>query len=293
MIDPGEITISHHGVKGQRWGVKRKGSAVSSGLMNKKPKNDLSAQSAAREASWQGKYLKRSSMSTRELQANVNRLNLENQFKKAVSEATPAHVSAGKKFINSVAGKVFVKAGTDVATSFAKKGLESALKAAAKVAANAAKAAQVAKLAMSDDEGFVISHHGVKGQKWGQRRIAKADARFVKKAKSNIAKGKYSKLLTNRYIDAHNNAAHKSSAAFDKFNADWDKKHKSAAYQKKYKNDMINDPKYVQAGEKMFGQMVNKEIKSMSSIPLKTSRSGNKAVYAALDKAGSLSLQVK
>ncbi|MDN6653018.1 MAG: hypothetical protein L0K83_02570 [Lactobacillus sp.] len=140
---------------------------------------------------------------------------------------------------------------------------------------------------------LVLVQHGTKGMKWGQRRIAKADARFVKKAKSKIAKGKYDTLLTNRYVEAHNKAAHKSSAAYEKFNADWDKKHNSSAYNKKYKNDMINDPKYVDSATKMFDRMVNKEINAMRSIPLKTSKSGNKAVYAVLDKAGSLSLEVK
>ena len=140
---------------------------------------------------------------------------------------------------------------------------------------------------------LILVQHGVKGMKWGQRRIAKSDAKFVKKSKSAIAKGKYDALLTNRYVEAHNKAAHKSSAAFEKFNADWDKKHNSAAYQKKYKNNMSNDPKYMDAGEKMFDRMVNKEINAMRSIPLKTSKSGNKGVYAVLDKAGSLSLKVK
>lgn len=135
---------------------------------------------------------------------------------------------------------------------------------------------------------LVLVQHGTKGMKWGQRRIAKADARFVKKAKSKIAKGKYDTLLTNRYVEAH-----KSADAYEKFNADWDKKHNSAAYNKKYKNDMINDPKYVDSATKMFDQMVNKEINAMRSIHLKKSKSGNKAVYAILDKAGSLSLEVK
>lgn len=140
---------------------------------------------------------------------------------------------------------------------------------------------------------LILVQHGIKGMKWGQRRIAKADARFVKKSKSKIAKGKYDTLLTNRFIEAHNRAARKSPAAYEKFNADWAKKHNSAAYNKKYNNDMINDPKYVEEATKMFDRMVNKELNSMRSIPLKKSKSGNKAVYAVLDKAGSLSLEVK
>ena len=126
MIDPGEITIAHHGVKGQRWGVKRKGSAVSSSVLNRK----LSAQSTARESAWKDKYLQRSSMSTKELKKNVDRLNLENQFKQAVSQASPTRVSAGKKFISSVASKVIAPAAIAVASPYVKKGLESAVKAA-------------------------------------------------------------------------------------------------------------------------------------------------------------------
>ena len=127
----------------------------------------------------------------------------------------------------------------------------------------------------------------------GSTKNCQSRCSICKKAKSKIAKGKYDTLLTNRYVEAHNKAAHKSADAYEKFNADWDKKHNSAAYNKKYKNDMINDPKYVDSATKMFDRMVNKEINAMRSIPLKKSKSGNKAVYAVLDKAGSLSLEVK
>lgn len=65
--------IVHYGVKGQKWGVKK---AV-----------QRSSQSRAREKNWTEEYKKRGSMSNADLKRKLERLKLENEFKRNVVEA--------------------------------------------------------------------------------------------------------------------------------------------------------------------------------------------------------------
>ena len=74
-------TIEHHGVKGQRWGVRKRVSSIRSSARNKK-----SSDAAASQKKWKKMYANRSKMSTKELQEAVTRLNLENQLAQNISK---------------------------------------------------------------------------------------------------------------------------------------------------------------------------------------------------------------
>ena len=73
--------IEHHGVKGQRWGVRRR--VLTSGPEKKK---SHSSDAAASQKKWKKMYANRSKMSTKELKEAVNRLDLENQLAQNISK---------------------------------------------------------------------------------------------------------------------------------------------------------------------------------------------------------------
>lgn len=92
--------IEHHGVKGQRWGVRKRVSSIRSSERNKK-----SSDAARSQKKWKSTYANRSKMSTKELQEAVNRLNLENQLAQNISKIPRTRsqkaASAIKKFASN------------------------------------------------------------------------------------------------------------------------------------------------------------------------------------------------
>lgn len=85
-------TIEHHGIKGQKWGV-RKATRVAGGGTGSKHRSSIGASvqthyaNKARAKQWRSQYNNRGEMSTEELRRAVNRLNLENQFDAATKQA--------------------------------------------------------------------------------------------------------------------------------------------------------------------------------------------------------------
>jgi len=98
--DVGSASIEHHGVKGQKWGVRRRVQGLVGGS-GQVPKSAAAA-SESREKSWKKVYANRASMSTPQLREKVNRLTLENQLKQQVSIASPAKKSAARQIITNV-----------------------------------------------------------------------------------------------------------------------------------------------------------------------------------------------
>jgi hypothetical protein len=116
-----DLVISHHGVKGQKWGVKRR---VQSFLGQRKQ----AKASDERAASWKKAYANRASMSDSELKSTLNRINLENQLRMAVNTASPKKVSAGRAFIQKASKDVLAGAISTVGSKYAAQGLELAIK---------------------------------------------------------------------------------------------------------------------------------------------------------------------
>lgn len=93
MGDTAEQFLEHYGVKGMRWGRRQASVEVST---VDKPK-------ASADATAAGEYKTRvkaggvNALSTKELQALVNRQNLEQQFERL----NPAPISAGQKFVTN------------------------------------------------------------------------------------------------------------------------------------------------------------------------------------------------
>lgn len=134
MYDTSHI-LEHHGVKGQKWGVRR--NLKSAAFYNSKaerheklaarPTNKPTAkghlkkaaqyrkqaniqttkanskmakyQSRSREKSWEESYNSRSHMSDQELRSAVNRLQLENQFRQQVKTAAQSDHTLAKQIV--------------------------------------------------------------------------------------------------------------------------------------------------------------------------------------------------
>lgn len=122
--------ISHYGVLGMKWGVRKDRSSSSKPLSAHKA-------SVKREKSWKNTYEKRSKMSDEQLRKAVNRLQLENQFAQQVQTASSLSGS-GKKFLSTKSKLYLASTVADTAvSSFAPKNEYTQLISAALKGANA------------------------------------------------------------------------------------------------------------------------------------------------------------
>jgi hypothetical protein len=97
MADSADDFLSHYGIKGMRWGRRKASVEVSSTSATPaapKPKASTDANNA-HEFQSRAKAGGLDALSTKELQALVNRQNLEQQY----ARLNPAPVSAGQKFM--------------------------------------------------------------------------------------------------------------------------------------------------------------------------------------------------
>ena len=136
--------LYHHGVKGQKWGVRRSAEQLASAA-RKAGRTVAGARESARErrakkiaadfdkgkrSGRRGKKL--SVMSDEELQRQIKRLEMEQKYTALTSSKT----ENGKKFVNDV----LKETGKDVVKQYTKKGMEKAIeKGIAKGAAAAAR----------------------------------------------------------------------------------------------------------------------------------------------------------
>lgn len=91
-----ENTLLHYGVKGMRWGVRRKDTGSA-----EPPSAD--AQKVT-ELLGRSKTSGTNALTNAELQAAISRMNLEQQFSRLVEQTTPK--SAGRKFAEALLGEI-------------------------------------------------------------------------------------------------------------------------------------------------------------------------------------------
>lgn len=96
-------TLKHHGIKGMKWGVRRKSKKTSSG--SKSPSSN------------EGRYKSRSvkSLSDQELRSRIQRIELEKRYKDLTSPRSPL-LDKGKKITSEILTNSIKNAGTDYVT---------------------------------------------------------------------------------------------------------------------------------------------------------------------------------
>lgn len=99
--------LSHHGIKGMKWGIRRTPAQLGHDTGGKKPSSDKSDDEESKP-----KKKTVSTMSDTELQSKIKRLELEKRYREL--SASQKEVSAGKKFVN----RVLERAGENIATQF-------------------------------------------------------------------------------------------------------------------------------------------------------------------------------
>ena len=115
-----ELTLTHHGIKGMRWGIRRTEAQLARArgkveeLEKKLEKKGVSSKESSANSTQAPKTVK--DMSYEELQQIVNRLALEQRY----SQLKPEKVSLGKRFMSSVS--------KDVVLPAAREGAKDALK---------------------------------------------------------------------------------------------------------------------------------------------------------------------
>lgn len=109
---PRDNELYHHGVKGQKWGIRRyqnkDDSLIKSGKKHSaKVSNFLSKhkeKTVAKKASKTPTSKEISKLTDDELKKRIDRMDLEIKYKSKYSELHPAKVSAGRKFLKSMTG---------------------------------------------------------------------------------------------------------------------------------------------------------------------------------------------
>ena len=121
--------IYHHGIKGQKWGIRRfqnkDGSLTPAGRKRQKH-NDDGPIHEDYSKSHNTKSVK--SMSDKELRDRINRLNMERQY----AQLTATEKSMGRKIVSEVLLNVGKELAKDYLKKYAKQGIEEALKRRAK-----------------------------------------------------------------------------------------------------------------------------------------------------------------
>lgn len=115
------MDLTHHGVKGQKWGVRRRIQLASG---QRQAQRQIAKESKAREQSWTKTYNNRSKMSDQELRRSVQRLQLENQLRQQVALANPKTKSAGRQAIERVGGQVLSQVASQAASALAQQAIK-------------------------------------------------------------------------------------------------------------------------------------------------------------------------
>lgn len=123
FIDGIEAIINHHGVKGMKWGVRKRPSSSGRKSSKGQQKRDTTglkkgsdkAQKAPPTKTYKGSRKAARKLSDSDLQDRVKRLNMEKQYRDLVSKQNPpSAISRGSKKV----GSILVNAGSKAMTNF-------------------------------------------------------------------------------------------------------------------------------------------------------------------------------
>ena len=147
-----ETTLQHWGIKGMKWGVRRyqnkDGTLTALGRKREREMNEKlkSANKELKALRAENETLKKQNvqesrprtaegMTDAELNARVNRLNLEQRYKQLMNDLHPQTKSRGQKFVDKLINEVLVPAAVDVGKNTAKNLMNNVVKSALESAA--------------------------------------------------------------------------------------------------------------------------------------------------------------
>ena len=105
--------LQHHGILGQRWGVRRTESKLARGSKGTASSKKVSAKETEKS--------KIKSMSDAELRQKINRIQMERQY----SQLSKKDISAGQKFVSDVFTNAAKQTATNYASKYMTKGVDS------------------------------------------------------------------------------------------------------------------------------------------------------------------------
>lgn len=114
--------LAHYGILGMKWGVRRSEAQLARARGKKSSEEENDDYKKAHSS----KSVK--SMSDKELRERLNRLNMEQQYKKL----TTPEKSAGRKAVEQIVGGSAKQLAINYTTKYMAKGIEAAIKAATK-----------------------------------------------------------------------------------------------------------------------------------------------------------------
>ena len=113
-----ENYLSHHGIKGQKWGIRRfqnpDGTRTAAGKKREK-ENRIDRDELLKSTNAKELYKNRGQLSDKELRDRVNRIQTEQQLRDLMMKENGT--SAGKKASNKVLGKIGEKSAEGLATA--------------------------------------------------------------------------------------------------------------------------------------------------------------------------------
>ena len=104
--------LQHHGILGQKWGVRRTEAQLARGSKGSPSSKKVSAKEAERS--------KVKSMSDAELRQRINRIQMERQY----SQLNKKDISVGQKFVTDVFTNAAKQTATNYASKYMTKGID-------------------------------------------------------------------------------------------------------------------------------------------------------------------------
>lgn len=108
-----------------------------------------------------------------------------------------------------------------------------------------------------------LTHYGVKGMKWGQRRYRNEDGSLTNKGKAKLekAQAKYDKKVSKNWHKAYNKAAdHANKVLIPQINEKYTKKYGEGWFKEASTNNTKEYHKYMKEYETMFNKSYQQAI---------------------------------
>ena len=113
------MTIYHHGVKGQKWGVRRTPAQLGHKIFKSARKRSKVTAEVKNKPATKPKTKSISEMSDQEIRDRIERLRLE----KSLRDLTPKTTSRGRSMVNTIAKDMALPAAKEIGTQLVKSGM--------------------------------------------------------------------------------------------------------------------------------------------------------------------------